>query len=506
MKTLHKNKETINLIRSAWQKMRKPLGGVFFLSPADDRISFKKTLCLAVEKGEVSVAVGSRFFSRIKIIGSKKYLQAENEYPSPEFLTSCLGLARAELRAERCHLTLSLPKAWAVVKTVDYPTSVLENISNVIAFELDRITPFTPENAFYDFRVFKEDAGKVSILVAAIRMELVNPYLKAIQEKGFKVDQITVNLLGIGTLWRYIHKTDRVLFVGIDEKQYEGIFYRSNISLKVFSGVFPTRDEKTIVTRIDQEIESSAPFSGELNPLEEAIFDLKGKRASLREEIKSRIERPIQFLDEVEMGFGAGVRKQDQVPYPALGGVLESLWSSSLGINLLLKGLHKKSKPPLVITILLVLALGVLFGIYWITPIEVEKERLQNIEKLIASKKVEIKKVESLKKEIETVYKEVLLINDFKQSKPLSSDILKELTVVLPKNTWLTRARFFESQVNIEGYSPSATSLISRLEASPLFQKVEFSAPTFRDPRQNMDRFQIKMELEGFRKEDAVRR
>ncbi len=85
------------------------------------------------------------------------------------------------------------------------------------------------------------------------------------------------------------------------------------------------------------------------------------------------------------------------------------------------------------ITILLVLALGVLFGIYWMTPIEVEKERLQNIEKLIASKKVEIKKVDSLKKEIETVYKEVRLINDFKQSKPLSSNILKELTLVLPK-------------------------------------------------------------------------
>ncbi len=68
MKTLHKNKETVSLIRSAWQKMGKALGGVFFLSPADDRISFKKTLCLAVEKGEVSVAVGSRFFSRIKII------------------------------------------------------------------------------------------------------------------------------------------------------------------------------------------------------------------------------------------------------------------------------------------------------------------------------------------------------------------------------------------------------------------------------------------------------
>ena len=156
------------------------------------------------------------------------------------------------------------------------------------------------------------------------------------------------------------------------------------------------------------------------------------------------------------------------------------------------------------ITILLILALAVLFGIYWVTPIQVEKERLENIEKQIASKKVEIKKVETLKQEIEKVSNEVRLINDFKQSKILSSNILKELTLVLPKNSWLTRVRIFESQVNIEGYSPSATLLIPRLEDSKLFKKVEFSAPTFRDPRQNMDRFQIKMELKGLPQESTA--
>ena len=173
---------------------------------------------------------------------------------------------------------------------------------------------------YYDFQVFKEDAGKVSILVAAIRMDLVNPYLKAIQEKGFKVDQVTVNLLGIGTLCRYINKRDRVLFVGIDEKQYEGVFYLSNISLKVFSGVFQTGDEKTIVTRIKQEIESSTPFSGELSPLEETVFYLKDNNPSLREEIKSRMEGPVQFLDEAEMEFGSGEENKIRPLTPLSGG------------------------------------------------------------------------------------------------------------------------------------------------------------------------------------------
>jgi Tfp pilus assembly protein PilN len=497
MKPPYNNNWLIISIQSVWKKIVKALGVVVFLSPADDRISFKKTLCLAVEKGEISVAVGSRFFSRINGIKAKKYLLAANEYPSPEFLASCLSLARAELRAGNCRLTLSLPKAWAIIKTVDYPCSVLENISNVITFELDRITPFTPENAYFDFRVFKEGAEKVNLLVAAARMDQVDPYLKAIQEKGFKVDQISVNLLGLGTLCRYRYKTDQILFVGIDEKQYEGLIYLSNNSLKIFFGVFPGGDEKTLVARILQEIESSHFIPGELGSLEKTVIYLKEINPSLKDEIRSRMKGPVEFLDEADMGVESREGKQGQLPYVAVGGVLESLWIKSLGINLLLKGLRKKSKPSLAITILLVLVLAVLFVMYWMTPIGVEKERLQNIEKQIASKKVEIKKVDNLKQEIETVYNEIRMINDFKQSKPLSSNILKELTLVLPKNSWLTRVRVFESQVNIEGYSPSATLLISKLEASELFKKVEFSSPTFRDPRQNMDRFQIKMELEG---------
>jgi general secretion pathway protein L len=380
---------------------------------------------------------------------------------------------------------------------VDYPSSVLENISNVVAFELDRITPFTPENAYYDFQILNEEEEKVSIAVAAARADLIDPYLKAIQEKGFKIDQITINLLGLSSLCRYIQKSDNSLFVEIDENQYEGILYLSNFDLKVFSGPFSVGDEKTKAGMIRQEIELLKSAQGEMNSLEEVIFYLKDKNPSLKKLIDVQTERPVKFLDESEMRLGSQELVGKQVPYAAVGGVLESLWSKSLGLNLLLKGDHKKSKPSWVITAFLILALGVLLGIYWFTPIEIEKKRLQNIESQIASKKVEIKKIDSLKKEIEAVNGEVKIINDFKQTKPMSLKIMKELTLVLPKNSWLTRMRVSESQINIEGYAPSATFLIPRLEQSNLFKKVEFSAPTFRDPRQNMDRFQIKMEIEG---------
>lgn len=479
-----------------FKKIGTSIGRVLFFSPADEAVSYKKTLCLSIEKGEICAVVGFRLLSKIKIKGLKKYPQSETTYPSPDFLASCLALARAELGAEGCQITLVFPKAWAIIKTVTFPSSVLENLSDVISYELDRITPFTPETAYYDFKTLKEEDGRVTILVAAVRTDFIDPYLKALHEKGAKVNQLSINLLGLGTLCRYMNKTPRSLFIQINENQYEGANFLSETDPEVFSGFFATEDEKTKIQQISREIESLSLFLQAKDWSRDTVFYLKDKSPSLKEGIKLEIG-PVKFLEESDLGFGSMGWEQKQIPYAAIGGILESLWSQALGLNLCLKGFHTPRKLPWGLSLILILVLGLLAGIYWAAPIGIEKKRLQNLEKQIAIKKTEMKKIEGLKKDMDTITGEINLIHDFKQSKPLGLDILKEVTLVLPKDAWLTRFRISDSQVNLEGYASSATLIIPRLEASKLFKKVEFAAPTFKDIRQNKDRFQIKMELEG---------
>jgi Tfp pilus assembly protein PilN len=116
-------------------------------------------------------------------------------------------------------------------------------------------------------------------------------------------------------------------------------------------------------------------------------------------------------------------------------------------------------------------------------------------------RKEEVRYVEKIKSEIEVLSKQIALVNNFRHDKSFYIDMVKELTLVIPNNAWLTRIRIAGSQVNIEGYAPSATPLIQLLEGSKYFQKAEFSSPTFRDARMNMDRFQIKMEMRNLKPE-----
>ena len=49
--------------------------------------------------------------------------------------------------------------------------------------------------------------------------------------------------------------------------------------------------------------------------------------------------------------------------------------------------------------------------------------------------------------------------------------------------------------VEIEGYADAATDIMPKLEASSYFRKAEFTSATTRDPKKNVDRFAIKMEI-----------
>jgi len=63
--------------------------------------------------------------------------------------------------------------------------------------------------------------------------------------------------------------------------------------------------------------------------------------------------------------------------------------------------------------------------------------------------------------------------------------------------------RITQTTVELEGYASSATGLLPKLEASQYFKKAEFASPTFRDTRMNADRFNIKTELKGVKKDET---
>ena len=477
------------------KKITDPIARLLTFSLADDIIYPAKTVSASLDKGALSVAYGRRLFSRMKIQGIREY-SFEGRYPQPEVFATSLSLAINDLGATNADITLSIPKAWTIVKTAEFPVTVKENLSDVITYELDRITPFNSGNAFYDFRVLREKEGKLSVLVVAVKADVIQPYIDALREKGISVGRVTANLSGIETLCRFIGIKRDIVFLELREDGYEGALFLNTEISNVLSGNFLTDDERLNADLVIKEITPLMDTIKSSGREPHIMVHLRETRAGMKELLKTQIQQPVSFLNETDIKLKHPASEKG-IPYAAIGGALESLWPKADELNLLTKGLHATAKAPKFLTAILLLIILGLWIVYLIAPLQIEEKRLQEIDRQIASRKEEVKKVEALKKDVAALEGEVATINNFKGNRRMSLDILKELTAILPKSAWLSRVRVSETNVDLEGYATSASGLLSKLEASSFFKKVEFASPTFRDTRMNADRFNIKMEIEG---------
>jgi hypothetical protein len=243
--------------------------------------------------------------------------------------------------------------------------------------------------------------------------------------------------------------------------------------------------------------------------LPEIMVLLKDKSPTLKELLKLQINLHLRILNETDIKFRSRSTRtepsglQAEVPYTAIGGVLESLWPKANGLNMFNKGHHEEPKTPRAFTMILILAILAMWILYIITPLKIEGKRLNEIDRQIMLRKEEVRKVEALKKEIDAVNNEISTINNFKGNRPMTLNLLKELTAILPKTAWLARVRITGSTVEIEGYASSTSKLLPILEASKYFNKIEFASPTYKDAWFKYDRFVIKMGIEGFKKDEG---
>ena len=482
------------------RRVGKALLKVLTFNASNDLIFPQKIVSVSIEKGGLSIAYGSRFLSGITVRKAKEAFFEADRYPNPDEVAASVTLAVNEFGAPRSNLTLSIPKAWTIIKTAEFPSTVKENLADVVSYELDRLIPFAAEDAFFDFRLLSENNGKISILIMAARADMVRPYLSSFAERGFTIGRIAVNLLGFGTFFRQMQGGSDTIFVKIDAKDYEGAWFAGNSLSHIFSGPFASAEINARADIIASEVRSLTDAAKAEGRSPNVTVCMKDNNPTLAEMLKMRITVPLAIMKLAD----AGVRFQGEVPkgspFASVGAVVESLQTRTQGANLLTKGIYREQKPPVTVTFILLAAIIVAWAGYLMAPLRVEEKRLAELTRQVSLKRDEVKKVEALKKEVDSLSTEVATVKSFKEDRPLDLNILRELTTVLPKTTWLTRVRITETGVDIEGYASAATELLPKLEASKYFRKVEFASPTFRDVRMNADRFVIRMEIEGAKK------
>jgi general secretion pathway protein L len=92
----------------------------------------------------------------------------------------------------RARTRVALAHDDVLVRRVTMPAATEENLRQVLAFEMDRLTPFKADEVYFDYRVISRDAaaGQVLVQLAAARREVVNARVEALRSLGASVQGV----------------------------------------------------------------------------------------------------------------------------------------------------------------------------------------------------------------------------------------------------------------------------------------------------------------------------
>jgi general secretion pathway protein L len=128
-------------------------------------------------------------------------------------------------------------------------------------------------------------------------------------------------------------------------------------------------------------------------------------------------------------------------------------------------------------------------------PVWFESRAVNELEEKINTVEKEAKKIKLLQSEVDALIDETQQLIDKKTERPPVVAILDTLSRVIKDDTWLAYAQYASGQLQIQGESPAASTLISVLEASDIFANVKFVSPVTRDNVTKLERFQISAEI-----------
>ena len=187
-----------------------------------------------------------------------------------EFADTAVTPYAVSKREEAPHSRIELPADWIVSRYLSLPNQARSNLRQVIGYEMDRLTPFKPDQVYYDYRLL-EGRGKgdrLHLELVLCRREPIQPWLDWLKAAGAPVERIawaqawpSANLLPQAL---YPRRGGRLLSVG-------SILTLSAVVLMVAALAGPVWQKTEILAELDGELGKLKGQASEVNKLREAI-------------------------------------------------------------------------------------------------------------------------------------------------------------------------------------------------------------------------------------------
>ena len=394
---------------------------------------------------------------------------------------------------------LSLPRRYSTLQSFDVPNTNAQALDSIIELELDRHFAFSMESMCVSYHVIPVASNRNHVIAAASKKETIESYLHWMDRAGLKIVEVDLsfcsqmNLLDQnGTLSPELQaivdisssRVDVSLIKGktlisnrsvpITDQDFKNAFYHHEISealldqvTKNFTGFLVETLESTLfgckTLENEESINQIHVFGGGLHVenLASALQAITEVKTEVVVPAFLRKDAPSSFIPSSHMtSLGLSLK-------PALKDPIE------LNLHPQSESRSKRKSAWKMTAILSALILLVYVGLM-LSQIYRNEKILSSLDHQLQEIKPRAARLLKIDRHFEELSGYLETLNTIERRSPLKLPLLNELSHKLPKDTWVTRVSMKRDQVEIQGYSASASKLIPLLEKSKFFKDTRF--------------------------------
>jgi general secretion pathway protein L len=359
-----------------------------------------------------------------------------------------------------------------VAKVIELPAVAGANLRRMVGFELERHVPFSPAEAVFDFDLLAGAPGRpVRVLLVAAERRVFERVRVLLREAGLVPRLVDAAIHGLGFI---VEENDRTasggrLLVRLEPGEAEFVIVRDGrlrLSRAVPLPEDPAQRGPALVREVRRSLASLAAEEREAVTAVSAVGE--GLPAGDWDELPAPAPMPEP----------AALAAVDAAFLPAAAMALRRPRRDRPGINLVPDELRPRPFPwPVAVTAALALAaLLVAVAIPIVTLIRDERA-LAALDGTVARQAPDVRRVEQLMAEVQRAGRDLDALRGFERDGVRALPVLRELTELLPPDVWLTSFSADRGGIELTGFAGSAAQLIPLLEASPTFERVEFTSP-----------------------------
>ncbi len=483
-----------------------------------------KSLGLDIRKESVAVTLLGKSFRSIKVIDADFFkiplLSKDNEKAEKHFLEKLNGfLMKTNSWPE--NLAISLPRTHYSFQSFELPAPDLKSAHAMVKFELERHFSSNLDNLYFGYHARKINENRVHVMSVAVKKETAHYYLELLSRLNLKPSIIDVptfanaNLIlsqtakmsplsavidvGPQAIELSLLKNRHIDFsrnVPFHDPDFKRGFFQTNLDESYYESMAKGLS-KIIIEQLQNALESSRNID-EAETVEMIYLLGAGPyspylAAQIQQETEvstSRVGIPSEVVDDSENGFSNAFMAT------SLGLGLRELKQNEMEADLLSEELKpKRKKHNIKFTIgLATAAVFLLIGLF-VNKIIHQNVTLANLDQQLTEVKKQAESLLEIDREYDSLGVYINTLNSIEKKYPSKLPVLAELSKTLARDTWLTNFKIAKNNMEISGYSNTASKLVPIIENSPYFKKTRFVGAITN--QKEGEKFTIKTEFQG---------